>query len=676
MSYVIVCFAPVAPFVARVLHGHGSPASALSQAGAFPYPFNVWADEQEARREASSMSRLFGRGAGMNATARYAVFRLSDVTWSDDAVDVSGTDEPSVTLLISRPLFVPAGSEDLAVFYRWESFLAGDATLSGVVPYASPSASLVSAAAELALRPIPPAPVVSADAGAPLVRFEVRAGLNGTNRDEWSCVHQADNGKEAAAWVAGRKADYQESGKTLAIVRVVIDPAAPAVDWRERERARLASGEYAPLPGDWASKINLAYPDHFAHVASSDKRKVAFTETDAAGERDRQKVLSASAYVERFFSDMDNYYSRVPERQVRYWHSGEREAFLSDMMGGSINVLFAPLGDAAAMARVYRDTCGGIAHGCMSGDADNYYSRKADGRHPTAAYAEGGEITIALLRGFADGVNEDGDEDEDGVDPSATWDGSGRVLARCLVWPKGKEYGRVYGSALHARMLRTALEAQGYEDGDLEGARIAKIPVPEYGNSFVMPYLDIGGGRITDYGCHFKVGGDIAATRTDGLVRCVVTVECENCHDDEDEDTMETVHVGEDDSETWCRSCRDQDAFYCGQVGGYVSDRYQATYYPSGSRFEDYIADWMLSEVGAVECSDGSYRVDAFVCADCDEGFPESECHSWGERETGNAYHSEGDSLCSSCHDEREELADAHEAESSDEDEDGAAIAA
>lgn len=617
-------------------------------------------DEQAARSNASDASREHGRNGAHGATARYAVYPA-------DAVQefLDGT----VALLVSRPLFVPAGSEDLAGFYRWPvDLLASGANLSVYWETAPRNAFTLAPVPSVpavpeAVDPAPaPAPV------APVVRFEVRAGLQGTNRDEWGCVHQADDGKAAADWANANRAMYREGGKSLAIVRVEV--AAPSVDWRERERERFASGEYLPLPGDFAGRVARAYPDHFAHLSQGDKRKVAFTETEAAGERDRQKVLSAAEYARRFFSDQENAYSRDPMLSGRFWRQSTQTDFVGAMLGSSLVPLFAPLGDAAAMERVYNDTFNGPAHGCMSALACYY---NTGGIHPTAAYAEGGEITVALLRGYGDGEapepEDDGDECEGGaheINPNAVWDGPGIVLARCLVWDDSegdsgrKQYGRVYGMPSHARALRTSLEALGYRDGDLYGARIAKLPVDCRGdNAFVMPYLDIGGGQVTDCGDYFKAGGDISATRTDGLVYCIEMVECEHCGDEEiPESDTHTVYVAEHDAETWCDTCRRNDAFMCEHSGMYVSDNRRADYVPSGRTWEDSIADWLLDEVGASLCNDGVYRVDTFECADCEETFAASESWEWEGGDTGEASHARGDSLCSSCHSERECMAD------------------
>ena len=224
------------------------------------------------------------------------------------------------------------------------------------------------------------------------------------------------------------------------------------------------------------------------------------------------------------------------------------------------------------------------------------------------------------------------------------------MIARCLVWPEGKEYGRVYGDTTNARMLRTALEAQGYSSGDLCGAKIAKV---ECDNSYVMPYLDIGGGEVSDCGKFFEVGGDISATRTDGLLeepgRC-----CDRCGDSYPEDEMAMVYTSRDHTEEWCEGCRDYDVVYTDQDSEYIASDCVSSYIPSGCRYPETISEWGLEEVGAAYVeSRGEYCEDFFVCDECGEAF-----HS-DDMEEHN-----GQSVCAGCLSDLVEAAEAEAAAS------------
>jgi hypothetical protein len=474
----------------------------------------------------------------------------------------------------------------------------------------------------------------------PAARFEVRSGLNGTDRGLWGTVAEFDSGKAAGAWVAAHKSAYAANGKSLAIVKVELE-AVPAVDWRAREQARLDDGTYTPLPGDWAYMIQRAYPDHFAHLASSDKRKVAFTESEGSGERDKQKVLSAAEYVSRYFTN--------PGWGADNWSRTSRAAFVADLLGSSLVPLITPLGDKSAMIRAYRACEGGNAHGCMSYGASQY---STGGIHPVVPYALGGELSVALLLSDENGA----------IDPDATLDDIGdsdrSVLARCLVWIKdgaNLEYGRVYGDTGEARALRTSLEALGFVQGDCCGARIAKVDAP-YGD-YVMPYLDIGCGTVEDCGDYFCAGGDIDAQRTDGLLGQPRAV-CQHCDETYDpEESGSQVRTGRHSWEDWCDSCVNSDAFYCEFSDEYVSDYHAVTFVTSGGHSMT-VADWLLENgtVEAVQCEDGVWHEDGFVCEDCSKAFPRDELNVWDDRETSDSSHSEGDCLCSDCYSEREAM--------------------
>jgi hypothetical protein len=463
-----------------------------------------------------------------------------------------------------------------------------------------------------------PLELAAAPPAQPIARFEVRSGLNGTDRETWGTIAQFDNGRDAGAYVAEHKAGYSEAGKSLAIVKVELDASTHAIDWRAREAQRLTDGTYTPLPAGWYSSISIVYPDHFAHVAQSDKRKVAFTESEASGERDKQKVLSASAYLDRYL--------------VPHLTESSRQAFLADMLGDSIAPLFTPLGDPDAMERVYRQTEGTEAHGCMSYDLSSYSSDI----HPVRVYAMNGaeDIQLAFLRGGTD---------RSIVDIEAEWNSSGPVLARCLVWETVKQYGRVYGEASHARMLRTALEAKGFSSGSLTGARIAKVESSS--GVYVMPYLDIGEGTVSDGGTNWIVGGgEYDANSTNGLLnegRCT----CDRCGDNYNEDDMRTVYVEEGMTENWCEGCAEYYAFWCEVSEEIVSDNNQETYEDERG-YATSCASWVLCDTGAIECSDGIWRLNAFICDECGEGFPNYEANHCEE---------DGFTVCESCFDDRQE---------------------
>jgi len=608
MSYAIVTFDPYTYHARAFYTFNGIGPEPVPHIGAGLF---VVDDLDGSVRAADDM-------ASFHRTALYAVFAVGDCQ-AARAGEIPFFTHPWAAY--GAPVYAPPQSADMVRAHRERvrHLLAVSAREApSPVPVPSPEA--------LPAAPATPAP-----------RFEVRSGINGTNRDAWGTVAEFDNGKDAGSWVGANKARYSDAGKSLVIVKVV--EQAPAVDWRAREQARLDDGTYLPLPGDWAEIIGEVYPDHFIHLASSNKLRVAFTESESSGERDKQKVLTAAEYVARYFSGNGG---------GPYWFSISRSAFCSTVMGDGLSPLITTLGDADEMIRVYRDTQDGPAHGCMSYSAGSYAT---GGIHPVTVYAKGGELAVAFLRGCVDGVRGGCDD----IDPEAELMGTGKVLARCLVWIKdgeNREYGRVYpDSGAASRTLRTSLEAMGFKSGNCNGAKIAKIEA-DYG--IVMPYLDIGEGTVEDCGDYYRAGGRIAAHTTNGLLHdddddeiC----ECEHCGELYDSDDMSTVYIGRRDTESWCPWCVSNSAFYCQEYEEYVDDDCIVEIVRS-SGHTDTVARWVIGDcIDAVLADDGIYYEGGFTCDDCDVPFGPDELNVWdGLEETGDRAHNEGDCICNACY--------------------------
>lgn len=644
MSYVIVVYSPVRDAASDAVVSW-EPSALYSNGNGRAQCFY---DLPDAMREAENANRQYGRN-GTNE-ARYSAHLTT--------YDVYTCDLPEAYKL-SVPMGLPEGSEDVPVMTGWRgewftscthaSPLALDPVAVSALPldprgpivlsdgtpcavhrgatngdhtdtiYVCPLRStalvphrhgwlavgrdtgLINGFAAASPRNI----VLNPDA----MRFEVRAGLNGTDRNEWGTVAEFLSGKEASDWIKANRERY--AGKSLVVVRS--DPKEVAADWREREAKRLADGTYTALPGDWAETIARHFPDHFAHVAQSDKRKVAFTESASSGERDKQKVLSAHLYAQRYLDGVI--------------YTSESGRFVADMMGDSVKVCMSPLGNEDALESVYCE-CDSSPHGvssCMSHGAYDYSSPF----HPVRIYATEGEVTMAFLRDDGDG----------GVDLSGDWEASGAIMARCLVWPEGKQYSRVYGENMAARMLRTALENQGYRQSDLVGAKIGKHV---YRDSLVMPYLDCGDGRFTDHGEYLTIGGDEYGHNTNGLVDFCEHVDCERCEERVREDDTYSVLTARDTYESWCGDCTSHST-RCSHSGERVSDDAIINYRPSGSRWTTEVAEWLIHDgtICAALCSDGEWREDYTICEDCSEVIDLSETHS------------EHDECCETCGSER-----------------------
>lgn len=359
--------------------------------------------------------------------------------------------------------------------------------------------------------------------------FYIRWGATGTNRDDWAFVCDSEgnpleypDGKSAALALdalrdseATRQAFQVPEGQSLCITREA--ETAGDDDWRAREAARFASGRYKPLP--WATDENARMPEHhFAHVSENDIRKVAFTENEEKGRRDRQKVMNARDYLARFTGlsyEMQEYYSAI-------------------MLGLNCNLQFASTPDEieAAYVKMSRQDDGGVSS-CMTYQPSHFDSEC----HPVRVYGAG-DLALAYLE------NENGD-----------------INARALVWPERKVCGRTYG--YEAASLRAALRVQGYSNFDhdaLTGARLLNIPQRGRTDCVVMPYID---GTHTfnrhSDGEHFVIAEDgFCAGNTNGLAYIYAQAECEHCNETFNAD--DATDVG---GETWCPSCVDNYAFRC-----------------------------------------------------------------------------------------------------------------
>lgn len=365
--------------------------------------------------------------------------------------------------------------------------------------------------------------------------FYIKHGITGSDRDTWEFVCDRDgnpleysDGKSAAlakdclAAPGERRYWRIPEAHSLFIYR---EPGEGEGDlqWREREAGRFASGRYKPLP--WADDPDMIMPpDHFAHVSENNPQKVAFTESEAKGRMDRQKVMSADDYLAAFVtSDYD-----------------KRAYYVSLMYGLSANVEF--VGTSDEIEAVYLEMTGyksnpresnyGGVCSCMTFPADFF-----GGVHPVRTYGAG-DLSLAFIRSPE---SEGGDE-------------SGRIIARALVWPERQICGRVYGPG--ASTLRGALRSKGYsrfDDCALVGARMLAIPHPNGdANCYVMPYID-GHHYFAwhDDEKHFVISDHgFEAANTGGYAYTYNSCECERCGDACRESEMREV-----DGEMWCGDC-------------------------------------------------------------------------------------------------------------------------
>ncbi len=357
----------------------------------------------------------------------------------------------------------------------------------------------------------------------------------------WVNLLYYPDGQEAATFANYLKESNR--GFTFRIKRYKLpQDAAEQVEaantWKAREASRFTDGTYTPLPfaqEEWF-KEEHGKLNHFAHVSTEDKGKIAYTRDHASGVRNIKTRVSVGRYLQEYFSHVLSFEPRKETGGTNT--AGEKITVdalqwyvknFNNQYGGGTTLKFASTRDD--IAEVYENG----PSSCMSYPAGDY---SCDPVHPTEVYAAG-DLQLAYLE----------DEAEDG-----------RITARALVWPERKAVGRIYGDVL---ALSAALEEAGYSREDacsLNGARLLKIP---HNNGYVMPFIDGAG----NYGPHatdpdyFQIGGRKCATYTSGIDH----EDSESCsHCGEYAGELSTVYVNRyGDAEYWCECCVETRTFYC-----------------------------------------------------------------------------------------------------------------
>lgn len=386
-----------------------------------------------------------------------------------------------------------------------------------------------------------------------------------------------DSGREAAMFAR----DYSEqTGKKYQPRAIVSD------DWRQREQARFDSGNYQRLPwydAPWF-KGSIGELEHYAHVSTERDGMVAFTETPTKGMADTQTRMKPGTYLQRFYSD------KLSADEIQSLAREFAGRFEDNIL------LFATTADE--IEHVY-------THGpnsCMSHGLRDYSSSI----HPTRVYAAG-DLAIAYTK-RAD-----------------------NIVARVLCWPERKTYGRVYGDS---DRLIPLLDVAGFKSGSLRGAKLLRIEAG--GGQLVCPYIDTYY-SIDDCGDYLRIGGDIPAESTSGLIDLEDGEYCPSCETNCDPDSF--VYI-EDVEESWCESCA-VNAFRCARTGNRYARSRNVVCMANGdywarSEFEDHgftcdgsgenypHGDAVPMENGETWSQD-HFDSHGFQCRQCYECFPNEE---------------------------------------------------
>lgn len=340
--------------------------------------------------------------------------------------------------------------------------------------------------------------------------------------------------------------------------------------WREREQEFINRQCYTqPVWVNerfWFNNYEI-HKHHYAHVSLDDPSMIAFIESDAKGEADRQTRMKPGRYLKKYFGHV------LTAKQIAYyseWFATGLEP-PRDIPG---ELKFATTEEEII------DVYARGPHSCMKG------------MECVRVYAAG-DLAVAYV------------------------EHEGEVISRALCWPKKGAFGRCYPNEddqdLRAQQndLRNRLKALGWtstyeDDTALDGARIQAIHL--WGDTYVMPYLDHSA-RLDFHGDHFILTseGEYGSDSTGGQV--VITQpawgQCDRCGDDiQDESDHDVVYGGwsfgsGNDAQIWCASCSSNHSFLC-----------EAT----SERYSNRQRRWVNTETGR-ECWVAGYADEnTFIC--------------------------------------------------------------
>jgi hypothetical protein len=355
-------------------------------------------------------------------------------------------------------------------------------------------------------------------------------------------------------------------------------------DWKAREQARFANGEYEPTPWHNEPWYQAMHLEHFAHLSKTTPGRVAFTASPAKGMEDVQTRLGPGRYLTRYFG------GHVSPGQLRSYcaamgiTAGDSELKVAD--------------ETDEIVRVYREG----PESCMSHSANNY---ETNGIHPAKVYGGQSDISVAYLVRHGD------------------------ITARALIWEEKKRHNRLYGDCERLGFL---LGEAGYQRGPFDGARLNKI---ECGSGLVLPYLDsedsVDGSPeaayADDHGSYLvfrEHSGDYFADDTEGVAGGGWT--CPNCGDRGDQEYSSWI---DSEDQSVCSGCFDASYTHCDECQTNVRD--SETTEVNGTTVCDSCAQ------EAIECGVccGSYWErdiagqtvdDESICSSCASQSDQAEC--------------------------------------------------
>ena len=259
--------------------------------------------------------------------------------------------------------------------------------------------------------------------------------------------------------------------------------------WQDREWLKLAGkapyAGYTPLP--WTLG---PISDHFAHYSRKNPALVAFTESDDKGERDIQTPMRPGRYLKRYYPELND---KEVLRLAEWFTTGLLPAPI-----GLSKLDFATTPEA--IASIYAEG----PESCMSGEARSFGEGDVLSRHPASVYGAGDLAVAYMMNG-------------------------GKVIARAVVWPSARTYGRAYPTLdrwktdgfaswedadAHKRAFLDALAGAGYSRDDGTSFIGARLLAVREDKGWLMPYVD------GYYGVRYEEGKDALGKRTEVFVLC------------------------------------------------------------------------------------------------------------------------------------------------------------
>jgi hypothetical protein len=319
------------------------------------------------------------------------------------------------------------------------------------------------------------------------------------------------------------------------LAHVMLLPQSVAYDpwgYDGRELMGFFRSPWGRMP--WARAHVLRWVEHLPAPSETVPGLLSYYQSPEKRARNIRTPIKPGKYLKKFFADV------LSEEQIH-------ELALMWSNAYSLRKLNVTQ-DADEIEQVYR--------GAYNGSCMHFGNGEFSGpEHPARVYA-GPDLGIAYI----------GDAE--------------KADARCLVWPEKKIfYPKWYGDGPR---LEAALLADGWKAADedaFQGARLRRIPVDEYEERFVAPYVDVSE-RLRDDGEYLIIDhhGGIDTRFTNGLSAPVLR--CDDCGAGTDVDDSYATY----DGRVICSCCIRDDYFRCDSADAYYPNEQRAPT-PEG---EDY----------------------------------------------------------------------------------------